>query len=137
MPLADILSCPEDQLLDAITCEEPYSIGVWCFAKRIGELELIQLGRVLGIGVSKFDLVGDPLPEGPWPQAFPDGFTNRVRQLADDETESVVAEWSAAEEFQHAGGPTGELAESLERYLKELRDFLKANEGPFFLVNRL
>jgi hypothetical protein len=135
MPLSDILSCPVDQLEEVVSQENPYERGTWFFAKRIGMIELSQLGKILGIGTyddlkAGFQLVGEPLPEGPWPQTIPPDLVTALGSLTDEHIESVCPEWAEIEELSVS-------PEGLAQYLTNLRDFLRANTGPFFLVNAL
>ncbi len=137
MPLSDIVSCPEDQLAEVITHEEPYGLGTWYMAKGVTGIELCKLGELLGVGsydelYAAFNLVGEPLDEGPWPETMHAGLIQRLGTISDDEITSVTPEWAKIEEFRDAA-----TAESLTEYIKGLRDFLNANEGPFFLVNAL
>ena len=137
MPLSDIVSCAEDQLAQAITSEEPYQIGVWFMAKNIGSIQLCQLGELLGVASyadlqDGFNLVGDPLPDGPWPETIPTALVASLRGLSDDQIANVAPEWAGMEEFRGTAPPDG-----LAEYLKELREFLATNSGPFYLVNAL
>ena len=137
MPLSDILSCSADQLEEAITHEEPYSLGEWYYAKGVTGIELCKLGVLLGVGSyselhGAFDLVGEPLDEGPWPEKMHEGLLQRLASIEDDEIETVVPDWAKIEEFRGTW-----TAQVLTDYLKGLREFLIANEGPFFLINAL
>lgn len=134
MPLTDILACKMVDVEAAITSDEPYSIGTWCMAKGIGMIELCQLGEMLDVApydslIDGFNLVGDPLPDGPWPQTIPDELVTKLATVTDEEISSVCPRWAEIEEF---GGTVP--AEGLADYLKELRTFLSENEGPYFLV---
>ena len=137
MPLTDILCCAPDDLHSAITSEEPYALGTWLMAKGVGTIELCKLGELLGIGTydeikSGFRLVGDPLPEGPWPERIHDGLLTELKGIEDLKITEVAPEWAKIEEFWGGADP-GDLAE----YLKNLRGFLTDNDGAFFLVNAL
>jgi hypothetical protein len=137
MPLTDVLACPEDQLEAIITHEECYQRGSWYLAKRAGAIELCKLGEALGIGSYDdlkrgFKLVGEPLPEGPWPETIHPRLVEKLTTITDDEIETVTREWCRIEEFHGVAKP-----EELAKYLKGLRSFLVANAGPFFLVNAL
>ena len=139
MPLSDIVSCPIEKLEEVITHEEPYGLGTWFFAKRVGMIELCKLGEILGVGsydelTSEFNLVGEPLDDGPWPQTIPVGLISRLKIITDDEINAVVSSWAQIEEFKRFDGPG---VHSLSEYLKGLRAFLTTNAGPFFLVNAL
>lgn len=136
MPLSDILSCPESDLEAIITSEQPYSSGDWYFAKNIGAIQLRLLGEVLGVGSyeeleSGFRLVGEPLPEGPWPRTIHAGLVDKIRKLSDTETEKASIEWAKAEELD--GAPPDNLAD----YLTGLREFFAKNHGPVFLIEAL
>lgn len=137
MPLSDIVSCPEDQLEEVITHEEPYQLGTWYLAKNIGTIQLCQLGELLGLGTYKalkagFKLVGEPLPEGPWPETMHQGLIAALAGITDAQIAEVTPRWAKMEEFAGTVPP-----ESLAEYLKGLRAFLSQNSGPFFLVNAL
>lgn len=137
MPVSDLLVCAENELLAIVNnAEDPYGKGAWFMAKRISGVELSILGELLGVGTyaelqDGFDIVGEPLPEGPWPQRVPPALSQRLAALADTEIRTVCARWVASEEF------AGWRAESLETYLRDVRAFLQANPGPVFLVDAL
>lgn len=137
MPASDILACPVDQVLEIVTDEEGYEKGNWFMAKNIGMIELSQLGQMLGVAeyeslMGGFELVGEPLPEGPWPQTLPPALADSLTFISDDQIADVCGRWSGIEEF------SGMMpAESLVEYLTNLREFLSAHEGPYFLVNAL
>ena len=106
-------------------------------AKGVGTIELCKLGELLGIGTydeikSGFGLVGDPLPEGPWPERIHDGLLAALKDIEDSKIAEVAPEWAKIEEFW-GGATPNDLAE----YLKNLRGFLTMNDGSFFLVNAL
>lgn len=137
MPLSDILSSPEAQVHDCITSDEPYAVGDWYMAKNIGAIELSKLGEMLGVASydalhGGFELQGEPLEEGPWPERIPTDLIKGLRALDDDKIEEVVPRWARIEEFRGSAAEDG-----LKRYLGELRAFLVKNDGPFFLVNGL
>jgi hypothetical protein len=137
MPLSDIVSCPQNQLAEVITHEVPYGLGKWFLAKRVSTIELCKLGEFLGIGSyenlsAEFNLVGEPLDDGPWPETIHQGLIAKLATISDDEIARVTPAWAGIEEFR---GET--TAEDLVAYLKGLREFLAANSGPFFLVNAL
>jgi hypothetical protein len=137
MPLTDILCCDPAELHAAITSEEPYAIGTWHMAKGVGTIELCKLGELLGIGTydeikGGFGLVGEPLPEGPWPERIHDGLLTALKDIEDSKITEVAPEWAKIEEFWGGAAPY-DLAE----YLKNLRGFLTENNGSFFLVNAL
>ncbi len=118
-----------------ISNNDPYSIGSWYHSKGIGSIELSQLAEFLHIGSYSdihegFDLVGEPLPDGPWPETIPGELINKIRSISNEEIASVVSKWRSIEEF---GGYASE--ESLQGYLVDLREFLKTNTGSFYLVN--
>lgn len=136
MPLADLLVCSEDELLDLLTRDDRYEAGAWLLAKRIDSLKLSRLGELLGLGsyeslMAEFELVGDPMPDGPWPERFPASLPPRLASLSDDEVGEVCERWVLIDELE------GWQAESLETYLRDVREFLRANPGPVFLVNAL
>lgn len=137
MPLSDILACSDQHLEAILNAENPYKQGAWFLAKNIAMIELCKLGELLGVGSydslnKQFKLIGEPLPEGPWPQSIPRTLTDRLKQINDPEVEKVCVAWSEIEEFHGTA-----IANSLADYLKRLRDFLSANDGPYFLVNAL
>jgi hypothetical protein len=110
---------------------------MWYLAKGVGAIELCKLGEILGISSfdelnEAFNLVGEPLDEGPWPQTIHEGLIAKLTTITDAEIESVVPTWASIEEFRNTT-----TAESLLAYLKGLREFFAANNGPFFLVNAL
>src|SRR5215212_12007215 len=124
MPLSDIVSCPLDQLEEVITHEEPYQLGTWYHAKNIGTIELCQLGELLGIGSyddlnAGFELVGEPLPDGPWPQTIHQEIVAALANITDEQISKVTPRWAQIEEF---GGAVS--AKNLADYLKGLRAFL-------------
>lgn len=137
MPLSDILSCPLEEVEACVTSEDPYSVGAWFMAKNIGMIELCQLGEMLGVDsydalTDGFDLVGEPLDDGPWPQTIPASLTDKLQALTDAEITNASQQWVEIEEFDGMA-----TVESLADYLNRLREFLAANQGPFFLVNSL
>lgn len=137
MPLTDILCCDPTDLHSAITSEEPYALGTWHMATGVGAIELCKLGELLGIGTyaeikSGFGLVGDPLPEGPWPERIHDGLLSALRTIEDSRIAEITPEWAEIEEFQGGADPN-----DLAQYLKDVRAFLAENDGAFFLVNAL
>lgn len=137
MPRTDILSCHPDELHLAITSDEPYTIGTWFMAKGAGSIELCKLGEMLGAGTYKeisggFRLVGEPLPEGPWPESIPGELLSALIEIDDSKIAEVASLWAKIDEFRGAA-KAGDLA----LYLKNLRSFLSANRGDFFLVNSL
>lgn len=137
MPLADILACPAEELEAILGDENPYDRGAWFMAKNIGMIELCQLGELLQVDsydslTGEFNLVGEPLPEGPWPQTVPTALSDKLAKLDDREIAAVCPKWSGIEEFDGAT-PADVLAD----YLRRLRAFLQANQGPYFLVNAL
>ncbi len=106
-------------------------------AKRIGEIELCQLGEMLGVAsydelTSGFNLIGEPRDEGPWPQSIPTALVDRLRTLTDDDIFGVVPKWAAIEEFR--GGAT---TKSLAEYLQTLRNYFADRSCEFFMVNAL
>ena len=137
MPLSDILSCDETMVEAAITSERPYTIGDWYLAKGISTIELSKLGEMLKVSdydslMSGFELVGEPLPEGPWPERIPEVLTAKLRTITDEEIAHVCQPWAKIEEFFGTVAPA-----DLVPYLTELRGFLAANHGPYFVVNAL
>ena len=137
MPLSDILCCSDSQVESAITSEEPYSIGVWFQARGIGTIELATLGELLQVGsydelFDGFVAVGEPLEEGPWPEVIPLGLVEALKNISDSQVASVTPEWSQIEEFYGGVSP-----EHLAEYLINLRRFLVANQGSYYLVNDL
>jgi len=136
MPLSDLLSCPEDELEAIITNEAPYSSGTWFLAKNIGMIQLCKLGELLGLGSYRdlkrgFGLVGEPLPDGPWPETTHPALIAKLRDVSDAEIQSVVNDWARTEEL------AGTSPENLADYLTRLRDFLKQQKNPIFLINAL
>lgn len=136
MPLSDLLSCPQDQLETIITNDEPYSSGSWFLAKNIGTIQLCKLGELLGLGSYRdlkggFRLVGEPLPDGPWPETTHPALIAKLREISDAEIQSVVNDWVKTDEL--AGVPPDNLAD----YLSRLRDFLEQQDNPIFLINAL
>lgn len=137
MPLSDILVCQTDEVEAAITSEKPYSIGAWFQAKNVGMIELCKLGEMLGVApydslTAGFTLVGEPLPEGPWPQTVPAGLIAKIAALTDEEIAAACPRWAEIEEFGNVMP-----ADDLVRYLQLLRQFISEHEGPCFLVNSL
>ncbi len=140
MPLSDILACPKDEVEFLIQLEEPYSKGKWYMAKNIGTIELSQLGEILNVNSYKelsgnFNLVGEPLDEGPWPQTIPLELIEKLHCLPENEMASASDKWSKIEEFLGSANP-----EDLKQYLIDLQMFIKENqndENQFFLVNAL
>lgn len=138
MPLNDILNCPENQLWSVLDSDEAYGDKEpWFFSKGIGMVELCQLGAMLNVDsydnlMSRFELVGEPRDEGPWPQAIPGALTSRLATLSDDEIARVVPRWVTIEELQ--GSAT---VESLTDYLTRLKTYLTGRSCDFFLVNAL
>ena len=93
MPLSDIVCCNPEELPLAVTSEEPSSIGSWFMAKGIGSIELCQLGELLGIGTyaeinRSFKLVGEPLPEGPWPESMDEDLLSEIRSPTQESQKS-------------------------------------------------
>ena len=136
MPLSDFLSCPEDQLEAIITKDEPYSDGAWFKAKNIGMIQLCELGELLKVGSydelkNGFGLVGEPLPDGPWPEKTPPALITMLRQISDTEIQSVAQVWARTD------GLTGVSSANLVDYLTRLRDFLTQQSNPIFLINAL
>ena len=136
MPLSDLLSCPEDELEAIITNEEPYSSGAWFQAKNIGTIQLCKLGELLGVGSyrdlkSGFGLVGEPLPDGPWPETIHPALIAKLREISDAQIQSVVNDWARTDEL------AGVSSENLADYLTGLRDFLRQQQNPIFLINAL
>lgn len=137
MPLSDIVSCPKEELYTVITHVEPYELGTWYQAKNIGTIELCHLGALLGVGDYKelkagFKLVGEPLPDGPWPETIHEGLVAALSCISDAQIADVSPRWAEIEEFGGSAPP-----DNLANYLMGLRDFLTDNPGPFFLVNSL
>src|SRR5687768_9482711 len=104
MPLADILCCPLDEVAEVITHEEAYGRGSWYLAKNISTIELSQLGEMLGVGsydelMEGFELVGEPLDEGPWPQTIPDSLLTKLKTISDQEIKQVTPKWAKIEDF--------------------------------------
>ena len=137
MPLSDILCCDPAELHSAITSEEPYAIGTWHMAKGVGTIELCKLGEILGVGTydeikGGFGLVGEPLPEGPWPETIHEGLLIALKQLEDAKISEITPEWAKIEEFWGGADPN-----DLAQYLKDVRAFLTVNDGSFYLVNAL
>lgn len=137
MPRTDILSCLPEELHLAITTDEPYTIGKWFMAKGAGTIELCKLGELLGVATYKelkkgFRLVGEPPPDGPWPETIHEGLLSALANLSDVKITEVACLWTQIDEFRGLAN-----AEDLARYLRNLRSFLSANSGPFFLVNSL
>jgi hypothetical protein len=133
MPLSDIVACDQDQLLDIVTQEEAYSKGAWFYAKNIDMIVLSKLGEMLGVAaydelMEGFELVGEPLDDGPWPHTLPEALLAKLAKITDAEIDEVVPRWAKIEEF-HGGWEEG-----LREYLSGLRTFLAANRGPYFLV---
>ncbi len=136
MPLSDFLSCPEEELETIITNDEPYSDGAWFKAKNIGMIQLCKLGELLNIGSydelkNGFGLVGEPLPDGPWPETTPPALIAKLRQISDTEIQSAAQGWARTDEL------TGVSSANLVDYLTRLRDFLKQQSNPIFLINAL
>ncbi|MEZ6138898.1 MAG: hypothetical protein R3C53_28770 [Pirellulaceae bacterium] len=136
MPLSDLLSCPETDLAAIITSDEPYSAGEWLQAKNIATIQLSKLGEILGLGSYKelnsgFELVGEPLPDGPWPERTPPALITAVAALTDDEINSTAATWARDPELQ------GNTPEMLAAYLTDFRQFVSACSHPVFLINAL
>ena len=118
MPLSDLLSCSENELEAIITKEDPYSSGTWFLAKNIGSIPLCNLGELLGVGSyddleSRFELVGEPLPEGPWPETTPPALIAKLREISDAEIQSVVNDWARTDEL--AGVSSGNLSRLLDQ----------------------
>ncbi len=137
MPLSDLFSCDPSDLHSAITSEEPYSVGAWYMAKSIAAIELSMLGELVGVGtyqevIDGFELVGESLEDGPWPQTIPECLVSALKELDDAAIGTVAPKWARIEEFRGHAAPT-----DLARYLHEVRAFFKKNPGPFFLVNAL
>jgi hypothetical protein len=137
MPRTDILSCHPEELHLSITTPEPYTIGKWFMAKGAGTIELCKLGELLGVATYKelkkgFGLVGEPLPDGPWPETIHEGLLSALANVSDAKITEVTPLWTQIDEFRGLAN-----AEDLARYLRNLRSFLSANSGPFFLVNSL
>lgn len=137
MPHSDWLSCRSEMLEAAITADVPYSVGTWHFSKGVSSIELSKLGEVLEIGsyaelMAGFGLVGEPLPDGPWPERIPVDFTDALATLSDDEIAQAMPAWSRIDEFRGRADP-----KVLADYVKGLRAFLNENSEPYFLVNSL
>lgn len=137
MPVADVLSCTDEDLWPILDSDEPEDKERWFRAKGIGMIELSQLGEMLGVDsydnlADGFVLVGEPRDDGPWPQTIPDSVIKRLSALSDDEIAVVVPQWLELEEFQGAA-----LANELTDYLKRLRAYLSKRSGRFFLINAL
>jgi hypothetical protein len=137
VPLSDILACSADRLEAILASKKPYATGSWFMAKNIGAIKLSKLGELLGVGSYEslddgFQLVGEPLDEGPWPQTIPEALTERLGLISDSEIVSVCPNWSEFETFRGTV-PADKLAD----YLKRLREFLRLNKGQYFLVNAL
>ncbi|NQZ67672.1 MAG: hypothetical protein HRT89_06345 [Lentisphaeria bacterium] len=99
-------------------------------------IELSKLGEMLSVAsydelMDDFELVGEPLEEGPWPMAIPSKLSDKLMIIEEDEIISVCAKWVEIEEFYDSD------KEGLSQYIKELKEFLNANPAPFFLVNAL
>lgn len=136
MPISDILSCPESELAACIEGTE-YELGAWYQAKNIGTIELSKLGEIIGTESynevkSGFGLVGEPLPEGPWPETFPESLSASILALSPNDIPSVCEKWAAIEEFGGFVSP-----DDLASYLRGLGDFMRSHNGPYFLVNAL
>ncbi|MBB3210523.1 hypothetical protein FHS27_006370 [Rhodopirellula rubra] len=137
MPLNDILNCAESDLWTILDAEDAYQTDGWFMAKRIGMIELCQLGEMLGVAsydelTSGFNLIGEPRDEGPWPQTIPTALIDRLRTVTDADISAVVPKWAGIEEFR--GGAT---TESLAEYLQTFRTYLADRSGEFFMVNAL
>ncbi|SMP78254.1 hypothetical protein SAMN06265222_12515 [Neorhodopirellula lusitana] len=136
MPLSDMLTCPESELAKIITSDEPYSSGRWLQAKNIAMIQLSKLGEILNLGTYKelsagFELVGEPLPDGPWPERTPPALVAAIAALTDDEIQTVARAWSNDPELE--GNAPGILA----AYLSDFRGFASDCSLPIFLVNAL
>ena len=137
MPLTDILCCDPADLKAAITSAEPYSVGKWHMAKGIGTIELCKLGELLGVGsydeINKgFEIVGEPLPEGPWPETIHPPLLSALKEIDDLKIAEVTPSWAKIEEFWGGADP-----DDLAQYLKETRAFFRENKGAFYVVNSL
>lgn len=137
MPLTDIVSIADTSVEEIIAAENPYERGAWFYAKRIGEIELSQLGELLDVGtydglMDGFRLIGEPLDDGPWPTAIPQSLIERIVDLTNDEARFVAVQWSKSEVFRGGVEPA-----NLAEYITNLRDFLQAQPGPFVLMNAL
>ena len=137
MPLNDILNCSESDLWTILDAEDAYQQEGWFMAKRIGMIELCQLGEILGVAsydelMGQFNLIGEPRDEGPWPQTIPPSLIDCIRTLSDDEISSVVQTWAGIEEFHGA-----DMTESLVEYLQRFRAYLADRSGEFFMINAL
>jgi len=137
MPISDILACSEPDLPNIMAAENPWGHGTWFSAKNIGMIELSQLGEMLHVGTydelsEQFNLIGEPKPDGPWPESTPPNLMTKLATLSELEINEVSVRWSEIEEFHGASKP-----EELASYLKTLRDFLQSNDGPYYLVNAL
>ena len=137
MPLSDILSCPEEQLAELITLEEPYSRGSWFMAKGISSIELSMFGEISGVDnydslPEQFSLIGEPLPDGPWPQKIPESLIQTIMNLTESEISRACKPWSEIEELSGYCKPT-----DLEDYLRRLKKFTQENSSPLFLVDNL
>ncbi|GAB5561288.1 MAG: hypothetical protein SynsKO_29350 [Synoicihabitans sp.] len=137
MPSSDILSAPEEQVVSICSDDECYSRGVWFQAKSISMIELSQLGEIIGADSyddlsSGFNLVGEPLEEGPWPQTPPPSLSEKIENLSNEEIEAAAQSWSQIEEFGGHVTPS-----DLADYIKRLKEFFANTSGPYFLVNSL
>ncbi len=137
MPLSDILACPLGSLPEIVTSENPYQHAQWYLAKNIGAIELSKLGELLNIGSydeinEGFELVGEPLPDGPWPETVPPRLIDAVKTLTAVEIARVAEPWSGIEEFHGTAS-----ADDLAKYLQSLQEFINEHSGPYFLVNAL
>jgi hypothetical protein len=137
MPLTDILNCKREDLWTILDSEEPRDQNQWFLCKGIGMIELSELGEILGVDtyanlMDGLKLVREPRDEGPWPQTMPDGLTQRLATITDEEIAAVVPRWAKSEQFGGKG-----KKDSLADYIKRLRSFLSQRSGQFFLVNAL
>jgi len=137
MPVSDILNCTETELWPVLDSDESFDGERWFRCKGIGMIELCKLGEMLGVDsydnlMDGFDLVGEPRDEGPWPQTIPDTLLNRLASISDDDIAAVTPRWLTLDEFHGAAS-----LDSLADYLTQLRTYLSAQSGNFYLVNAL
>jgi len=114
----------------AITADVPYSVGAWHFSKGVSSIELSKLEEVLEIGsyaelMAGFGLVGEPLPDGPWPETIPVDLTDALVTLSDDEIAQAMPAWSQIDEVRGRADP-----KVLADYGKRLRAFPREKTEP-------